>query len=232
MTLLQQDQNIPKPVLAAVTDTASNHSSTHQSLLWTNSTFAFPFLCSFPGCSAHFPSLWELQSQITLQLGRGCSYLPGGWSTYTQGSQPEKGVLKKHLNNHKPQRSFILFCSLPALEELFPLPLQLWLWAHHSATSTGESSPRNCSDFPLCQYRACGTIWRAKPGAWWGLRTNLVSFLASSLIQERQHELVAGTTASPLGQGQGCAPSPSKPFQAQQTLKHIKKWQPKAGNAG
>lgn len=185
MTQLKHDQNIPKPVLAAVTDTASNHSSTHESLLWTNTNFAFPFLCSFPGCSSHFPSLWELQSQITLQLGRGCSYLPGGWNTYTQGSQPEKGVLKKHLNNHKPQRSSILFCSLPLLEELFLCHCNYDCRHTHGATSAGavgskgEISSRNCSDFPLCHYRARVTIWRAKSGACWGLKMNLVCFLAA-----------------------------------------------------
>lgn len=98
------------------------------------------------------------------------------------GLTARERCLKKHLNNHKPQRSFILFCSLPLLEEVFLLPLQLWLQAHTQShiRSKGEISSRNWSDFPLCQYRACVTIWRAKSGACWGLKTNLVAFLASS----------------------------------------------------
>lgn len=167
--------------------------------------------------------------------GRGCSYLPGAWNTYTQGSQPEKGAFKKHLNNHKPQRSFIFFCSLPVLEELFLFPLQLWLQAHtqsHICRSLRKQRWDLLKELVGLALVPVQSLCDHLESKIWGLKTNLVSFLASSLIQERQHELVARTAASPLGQGQGCAPLSSKPFQAQQILKHTKKWQPKAGNAG
>lgn len=208
--------------------------STHESASEQIAVLLFPFCAVFQAVLP--PCHPSLRATVTNNppAGKSCSCLPGGWNTYTQGSQPEKGVLKKHLNNHKPQRSFILFCSFPLLEELFLLPLQWWLQAHpepHLPRDAKVRSPQGTGQTSPCASTELVTIWRAESGACWGLKTNLVSFLASPLIQERQCELVA-TITGPLGQGQGCAPLSSKPFQAEQTLKHTKKWQPKAGNAG